>query len=300
MSNSKALCLQVSGFLQSTKPSIASKHTTDDFADHFLNKIDNIHDATSNALAAMIEHRSVPSPVTFWPFTADEITRIVMESPKKQCSKDLAPTFFIKRLCSCTVLSTAVAAICNASFTEGVLPVSQKHTIVRPRLKKSTLDADDLNSYWPISNLTFLSKTIERVMATRFNEHADANDLLPLRQSAYRAHHSTETAVSDVHNRLVRNVDRGGHVSALVLLDLSSAFNTIEHAILLDVLKTRFGIDGMALKWYCSYLSNRTQTFQVGTQNSKTFVVYCSLPQVSILEALKFVVYTEDLPAVIE
>ena len=78
--------------------------------------------------------------------------------------------------------------------------------------------------------------------ATRFNAHADVHELLPLRQSAYCAHHSTETAVADVHNLLVRNVDRGDHVSALVLLDLGSAFNTVDHAILLDVPDKRFGI----------------------------------------------------------
>ena len=234
LSDSKALWSQVSGLLQSTKPSIASKRTADDFADHFLKKIDNIRDATSNAPAAVIEHRSMPSLLAFRPVTVDEITRIVMESSNKQCSQDPAPTWLIKQLCSCYVLSTTVAAICNASFTEGVLPVSQKHAIVRPRLKKSTLDTDDLNSYRPIAHLTLLSKTIERVVATRFNEHADAHDLLSLRQSAYHAHHSTETAVTDVHNRLVRNVDYGGHVSALVFLDLSSAFDTVDHAILLD------------------------------------------------------------------
>ena len=75
------------------------------------------------------------------------------------------------------------------------------------------------------------------------------DDLLPLRQSAYHAHHSTEMAITNVHNRLVRNVDRGGHVSALVLLDLSSAFD-VEHAILLDVLEKPFGIGGMVLKLY--------------------------------------------------
>ena len=82
----------------------------------------------------------------------------------------------------------------------------------------STLDPADLNSYRPISNLTILLKTRERIVAARFNENADAHDLLPLRQSAYRAHHSTETAVTGVNNRLVRNVDRGGHVCTSGLL----------------------------------------------------------------------------------
>ena len=74
----------------------------------------------------------------------------------------------------------------------------------------------------------------------------------------------------------------------------------MDHAILLEVLEKRFGIGGIALKWYRSYLSDRTQTFQVRSQNSKTFVVCCSVPQGSVLRALKFVVYTEDLPAVID
>ena len=80
------------------------------------------------------------------------------------------------------------------------MPPSKKHAIIRPRLKKPTLEPDDLNAYQPISNLSFLLKTIERVVAVCFNEHMEAYNLLPSRYSAYRAHHSTETAVIDVHN----------------------------------------------------------------------------------------------------
>ena len=176
----------------------------------------------------------------------------------------------------------------------------QKHAIVWLRLNKPTLDPDDLNSYPPISNLSFLSKTIERVVTIRFNEHVEAYNLLPSRQSAFRAHHSTETAVIDVHNRIVRNMDRGGHASVLVLLDLSSAFDTVDHAILLAVLEKRFWVTGIALKWYWAYVNGRAPTFQVGSQLSATFVVHCSVPQGSVLEALKFVTYTEDQPAVIQ
>ena len=128
-----------------------------------------------------------------------------------------------------------------------MVPTTQKHASVRTRTEKTTLDPDDLNSYRPISNLSFLSKTVERVVAARFDEHVETHNLLPSRQSAYRAHHSTETAVIDVHNRIVRNVDRGGHVSVLILLDLSSAFDTVDHAILLEVLAKHFGVAGIAL-----------------------------------------------------
>ena len=95
-------------------------------------------------------------------------------------------------------------------------------------------------------------------------------------------------------------MDRGEHGSVLVLLDLNSAFDTIDHAILLEVHEKRFWVTGIALKWYCSYVDGRTQTFQVDSQLSAKLVVHCSIPQGSVLGALKFVIYTEDLPAVIQ
>ena len=75
-------------------------------------------------------------------------------------------------------------------------------------------------------------------------------------------------------------------------------FDTVDHAILLEVLE--HGVTGIALKWYCSYVDERTQTFQVCSQLSATFVVHCSVPQSLVLRALKFVAHTEDLPAVIQ
>ena len=98
----------------------------------------------------------------------------------------------------------------------------------------------------------------------------------------------------------MRNIDQSGQVSVLVLLDLRSAFDTVDHNILLDALQKRFGVKGSALDWYRSYLCDRTQTFQVRSDKSTTFVVDCSVRQGSVLGPLKFVVYTEDLPAVIE
>ena len=117
------------------------------------------------------------------------------------------------------------------------------------------------------------------------------NNLLPVRQSPYRAHQSTETAIIALPNGIARNVDCTGQVSVLVLLDLSAAFDTVDHKILLDILEYRFGITGLVFKWFQSYLADQTQTFQVGLNRLIAFVIDCSVPQGSILGPLKFVAY---------
>ena len=88
------------------------------------------------------------------------------------------------------------------------------------------------------------------MVAVRFNEHGDAHKLLPICQSADRACHSTETAVTIVLNNIVRNIEQKDRVSMLVLLDLSAAFDTVDDALLLEALEERFGIHGMTLTWY--------------------------------------------------
>jgi hypothetical protein len=129
--------------------------------------------------------------------------------------------------------------------------------------------------------LSFISKIVERAVTTRFSNHVEAEHLLPSRQSAYRVNHSTETATVAVHDELVRIID-SGKASVLELLDLSAAFDTVDHNIL-QVLGRRFGVTGTALKWFVSYLSGRTQTIQISTQRSGPHPVDCSVPQGSVL-----------------
>ena len=121
-----------------------------------------------------------------------------------------------------------------------------KHAIVSPLVKKPGMDLSSLSSYQPISNLPFLSKLLERVVAHHITTYLTSNHLLPTHQSAYRRHHSTETALLSICNDAFLAADRG-MVTLVVLLVLSAAFDTVEHTTLLDILRTRFGITGSAL-----------------------------------------------------
>ena len=96
----------------------------------------------------------------------------------------------------------------NASLREGHVPVTQKHAIITPLIKKSTLDTSVLKNYRPVSNLTFMSKMIERIVADRLLRYLHEHDLLPHRQSAYRRHHSTETALLRVLSDIYAAADK--------------------------------------------------------------------------------------------
>ena len=99
-----------------------------------------------------------------------------------------------------------------------------------------------------MSNLSFISKILERIIYFRFVNHITANKLIDQFQSAYKPGHSTETALIRVVNDMLNALDNG-NLSFLTLLDLSAAFDTIDHSILLERLQTSFGIDGLPLKW---------------------------------------------------
>ena len=242
----KALWSKVDALLKPPKIAADGEHTADDFAVYFRTKIDRIRQATEGYAGAEVVARPCPALDTLDMVTADEVIRVISNSPAKHCQLDLAPTWLAKKLSP--ALADVIAMMCNVSFAESTVPSDLKSALVCPRLKKSILDPDDMTSYRPISNLSFISKTLERLVAKRFIGHAEKYKLLSNRQSAYRSHHSTETAVVAVHNNLVRAID-DHNVSALVLLDLSAAFDTVDHDILLNVIVTRFGVGGDALKW---------------------------------------------------
>ena len=160
--------------------------------------------------------------------------------------------------------------------------------------KKITLDPDILKNYRPVSNLTFISKLIEKVVAKQIISHLTKHDLLEKFQSAYRPLHSTETALLRVSNDILRAIDNKKCVF-LVLLDLSAAFDTIDHDILFKRLQYQLGINGTALQWLKSYLTNRTQCISINGEKSASKQLTCGVPQGSVLGPLLFSVYMSEL-----
>ncbi|TWW58968.1 hypothetical protein D4764_06G0004980 [Takifugu flavidus] len=172
---------------------------------------------------------------------------------------------------SCAIGSSILDQI-NGSLVSGYVPRSYKVAVIKPLLKKPSLDPDVLANYRLISNLPFNSKVLEKVVVTQLLQHLQRNSLFEMFQSGFRAHHSTETALLKVTNDLLIASDHG-LVSMLVLLDLSAAFDTVDHSILLQRLEHVIGIKGTALDWFRSYLSDRYQFAHVhGVPSSYTYL----------------------------
>ncbi len=182
-----------------------------------------------------------------------EVTEMVFKSPNKFCELDPLPTWII-RDCIEEVLPL-LTKIVNLSRTCGEMPDDLKLAIIKPLLKKLGLDLVKKN-YRPVSNLSFLCKLIERIVALQIVDHLQANDLIDTFQSTYRKYHSTETVLLKVQNDILMHLDKSDTVM-LVLLDLSAAFDIIDHKILFDRLEKRCGIRGNVLKLLISYLTDR-------------------------------------------
>ena len=150
------------------------------------------------------------------------------------------------------------------------------------------------NNYRPVSNLKYTSKLIERVVALQLNEHLMENDILEPMQSAYKTGHSTETALLKVQNDILMDIDKQ-KLTALLLLDLSAAFDTVSHTILLNRLQKRVGITGGALRWFQLYLENRKQCVRINTKNSKPVDLKYGVPQGFVLGPVLFSLYTLPL-----
>ena len=281
-------------------PDVDTKLLPEQFNDFFYSKIDKIQNHLQSQQTGDDAHAyDQQADTTFTSFqtvSKEEVEKIVLARPNKQCSLDPIPTWIIKK-CIQTI-TPILTKIINCSINGGTVPNVFKRSVITPLLKKDNLDSNDLKNYRPVSGLSFISKVLEKVVSNQLNSYKNTFHLREPMQSAYRQHHSTETAMLKIINDLLMAADRG-ECSLLVLLDLSAAFDTVNHTILLSRLQNRFGICGTALEWMASYLHERKQQVVIDGIYSSEATLKLNVPQGSILGPDEYSDFTEPIGAII-
>ena len=224
------------------------------FTDYFMNKIQTICDSLKECEKFHPGQKNDTDLLEqFEPMSEGEVRKIINSMKAKSWKQDAIPTKILKVIPD-RVLPT-LTRIINASFQQGVFAEAIKISIICPLLKKIGVDLLAKN-YRPVGNLKFVSKVMERCVLKQFLIHCDCNNLILDYQSAYLSNYSCETAVVKLVDNIL-NIMESKKGTALMAIDLSAAFDMVNHNILLDVLHNKFGIRGIALNWVESYLRPR-------------------------------------------
>ena len=248
------------------------------FAQYFMNKIKSIRDSLDSHPLYKPIRREVPTFSSFSRITEDQVEKIMRSMSSKCCELDVMPPKIMKQIIPSII--TPITNLINNSLENGIFAKNWKTAIIKPLLKKAGLDLMCKN-YRPVSNLSFLSKILEKCALLQFNNHCIANNLLPDYQSAYREHFSCETALVKLVDDMLWNMEEQ-KVTAVVAIDLSAALDTVDHDVLLDVLNNRFGLEGNTYNWIDSYLRPRKFKVNIGQSYSEEIDVKFSVPQGSI------------------
>ena len=230
---------------------------------------------------------------TFHPLSCDVLSSLISKLNKTTCVLDPFPTKLL--MSHLSYIIDIILCIVNLCFSSGAFPIPCKFSINFPLIKKPGLDPEMLKNYRPVANLSFISKIVEKAIATQLHDHLINNDIVDNFQSAYKAGHSCETALLRVYNDIGR---RNG--AMLVLLDLSAAFDTIDHDNLFCILEKYVGVCGNALKLIKSYFSNRTQRVQINDVLSDFANIICGVPRGSDLAPLKCCLYLLPKSAILK
>ena len=280
-------------------PGIPSKDLAVSFNNYFIEKIAKIHSDLIKKCLHLPPYIETQAPLgthnlsNFQPITLPELQKLIHSTSNKNCALGPIPTALLKQILPS--IAVLISDIINTSFRDGIVPESFKKALVKPLLKKPSLELLEKN-YRPVSNLSYVSKLVECVMAAQLVSHIESQGMMEAHQSAYHPSHSTETALLKVKTDIIQALDNQ-EVACLILLDISAAFDTIDHDILLNRLKSRFAVNGAALGWLMSYLKDRSQVVEISAplsvgSRSEYTKIELGIPQGSVLGPILFTIYT--------
>ncbi len=267
-------------------------YTANVFNDHFLKKTESSQQQTATPQNSHRQFLNNPANISLYlcPVTREEINMYLSNLKTNTApGYDEIPPRLLK--ITAQYIDIPLTHIINLCFQQGCFPDKLKIAKVIPIFKSG--DVDDENNYRPISILPSISKIFEKAIVQRLRRFLEDFDLISNNQFGFRNNMSTEKAIMQFTSKIYSNLERKRYVAG-IFLDLSKAFDTLNHAILLDKLYNS-GVRGTPLKLLESYLTNRKQSVYCNKKSSQLKVIHTGVPQGSILGPLLFLTYINDI-----